>query len=109
MNFAQDAFKLRSVLFQVSRRLEERMRLDDLFPALTGYDPELPRDVDSPSPLDLMRRANTLADSKSFPAALNYYDVALQNEPRAPEIWFNLGKTLSDMGKIAEAIICYDK
>jgi tetratricopeptide (TPR) repeat protein len=85
------------------------MRLNDLFPALTGCDPELPKDVDSLSPLDLMRRANALADSKSFPRALNYYDLALQNEPRAPEIWFNLGKTLSDMGKIAEAITCYDK
>lgn len=45
-----------------------------------------------------------------FIGAIDFYQKAIESEPNPPfELYFDLGKALSETGKTAEAIACYEK
>lgn len=49
-----------------------------------------------------------LAIKNNFQLAINYYDKAIQENPKFIDAWFNKGNALYSIKNFTEAIICYD-
>jgi hypothetical protein len=88
---------------------ESLIRLSDLYPELCNRDRKQVSENMHLSAEELMQKANQLADDRYFVEALNFYDLALMKAPNSPEIWYNVGKTFSDMERDSDAIRCYEK
>jgi tetratricopeptide (TPR) repeat protein len=53
--------------------------------------------------------ANVLVETRLFPAAAEEYALLLRRAPEIAEAHFGLGNALFNLGRIDEAIACYEE
>ena len=62
-----------------------------------------------PETLALIQQAVQLKQAGQLEAALNYYQMAIKQDPSLPEVWFNLGNLLQRLGQEREAESAYEQ